>query len=350
MSDDRRRPDDGDRRPPGSFESEMDSFDPDEFGGPLFGATTEQPVVPIEDEFASERISFGSDDSGSLPHWTDPPTGEVPRIPVSEPVKDPTDDIDVWSSFASETAPAAGAEVSEPPKDPTGELTWHDDDPTVDDPTVDDVPSSLTTGRTRAVAAAAAAEPAKREPARITIGTDPSGMPRRPDPKRRGGAPQRPPSAGAKAPAPDGRNLPVAVASGLVLAAVFLGLSHVASGRCGRIRHGGARRCCGGVLLPSDREGLSPRRRRRCCRVRGRTVGCVLGRRHCTSAGHRPCLPRRCGRLHRGRFDRGRSDAEHGHHDARRRVDRCARIVRRTHPALVDLRVRDSRGEPTRWC
>jgi phosphatidate cytidylyltransferase len=224
MSDDRRRPDDSDRRPPGSFESEMDSFDPEEFGGPLFGATTEQPVVPIEDEFASERISFGSDDSGSLPHWTDPPTGEVPRIPVSEPVKDPTDDIDVWSSFASDTVPAVGAEVSEPPKDPTGELTWHDDDPTVDDPTVDDVPASLTTGRTRAVAAAPAAEPAKREPARITIGTDPSGMPRRPDPKRRGGAPQRPPSAGAKAPTPDGRNLPVAVASGLVLAAVFLGL------------------------------------------------------------------------------------------------------------------------------
>ena len=70
-----------------------------------------------------------------------------------------------------------------------------------------------------------APEPARREPARITIGTDPSGMPRRPDPKRHGGAPQRPPSAGATAPAPDGRNLPVAVASGLVLAAVFLGLS-----------------------------------------------------------------------------------------------------------------------------
>jgi phosphatidate cytidylyltransferase len=76
-----------------------------------------------------------------------------------------------------------------------------------------------------AVAATEATEPARREPARITIGTDPSGMPRRPDPKRRGGAPQRPPSAGGTAPAADGRNLPVAVASGLVLAAVFLALS-----------------------------------------------------------------------------------------------------------------------------
>ncbi len=64
-----------------------------------------------------------------------------------------------------------------------------------------------------------------REPARITIGTDPSGMPRRPDPKRRGGSPQRPPSAGATPPPSGDRNLPVAVASGLVLAAVFLALA-----------------------------------------------------------------------------------------------------------------------------
>ena len=64
-----------------------------------------------------------------------------------------------------------------------------------------------------------------REPARITIGTDPSGMPRRPDPKRRGGSPQRPPSAGATPPPSGDRNLPVAVASGLILAAVFLALT-----------------------------------------------------------------------------------------------------------------------------
>jgi phosphatidate cytidylyltransferase len=50
-------------------------------------------------------------------------------------------------------------------------------------------------------------------------------MPRRPDPKRRGAAPQRPPSAGATPPGADGRNLPVAVASGLLLAAAFLALT-----------------------------------------------------------------------------------------------------------------------------
>jgi phosphatidate cytidylyltransferase len=221
MSDDRRQGDEADsasRRRPGSFESEMDSFDPEEFGGPLFGATTEQPVTSFDEDAVRERLSFGSDDSGSLPHWTDPPTGEIPKIPVAEPSESPTDDLDVWSSFASEPAPAG--EPAEAPKDPTGELTWHDDEPVVDE-----APDALTSGRVAAVAATEATEPARREPARITIGTDPSGMPRRPDPKRRGGAPQRPPSAGGTAPAADGRNLPVAVASGLVLAAVFLALS-----------------------------------------------------------------------------------------------------------------------------
>ncbi|MGB9347135.1 MAG: phosphatidate cytidylyltransferase [Ilumatobacteraceae bacterium] len=221
MSDDRSQGDEADsasRRRPGSFESEMDSFDPDEFGGPLFGATTEQPVTSFDDDDARERLSFGSDDSGSLPHWTDPPTGEIPKIPAAEQPESPTDDLDVWSSFASDPVPAT--DVAEAPKDPTGELTWHDDEPAVED-----APDAFTSGRVAAVAATEATEPARREPARITIGTDPSGMPRRPDSKRRGGAPQRPPSAGGTAPAADGRNLPVAVASGLVLAAVFLALS-----------------------------------------------------------------------------------------------------------------------------
>ena len=222
MSDDRRTSDDGSTGRSGSFESDMDSFDPEEFGGPLFGATTEQPITSIDDELAAERISFGTDDSGALPHWTDPPTGEIPKIPVTDKPESPTDDLDVWSSFSSDSGSVpAEASPTEPeaPKDPTGELSWHDDDSTAEE-----VPPARTTGRT-AVVSTTPDVPARREPARITIGTDPSGMPRRPDPKRRGGAPQRPPSAGATASAPDGRNLPVAVASGLVLAAVFLALS-----------------------------------------------------------------------------------------------------------------------------
>jgi phosphatidate cytidylyltransferase len=200
------------RRKPGPFESEMDSFDDDEFGGPLFGATTEQPAVGFEEDAGHEPISLSSDDSGAMPHWTDPPTGEVPRIAAAESA-DPTDDVDVWSSFAG-----TSGDEAEAPKDPTGELTWHDD------ATVDDAPVSPRAVPSGAVPVTETAEPARREPARITIGTDPSGMPRRPDPKRRGASPQRPPSAGATAPGGGTRNLPVAVASGLALAAVFLAL------------------------------------------------------------------------------------------------------------------------------
>lgn len=36
--------------------------------------------------------------AAELPHWTDPPTGEVPRVVASEPLDD---DLDAWSSFAS---------------------------------------------------------------------------------------------------------------------------------------------------------------------------------------------------------------------------------------------------------
>jgi phosphatidate cytidylyltransferase len=36
-----------------------------------------------------------------LPHWTDPPTGEVPRVIASEE----EDDLDAWSTFASSTPP-----------------------------------------------------------------------------------------------------------------------------------------------------------------------------------------------------------------------------------------------------
>jgi phosphatidate cytidylyltransferase len=203
------------RRKPGPFESEMDSFDDEEFGGPLFGATTEQPVVGFDDD-EREPISFGTEESGAMPHWTDPPTGEVPRISAAETASDPNEDVDVWSSFAGSSTTDDAAEA---PKDPTGELSWHDD------PTVDDAPPTPPSRSSGTVPVTEPAEPARREPARITIGTDPSGMPRRPDPKRRGAAPQRPPSAGGTAPIADGRNLPVAVASGLALAAAFLALT-----------------------------------------------------------------------------------------------------------------------------
>ena len=43
-------------------------------------------------------LRFGPDDTGPLPHWTEPPTGEVPKILADEP----HDDVDPWSSFSGQ--------------------------------------------------------------------------------------------------------------------------------------------------------------------------------------------------------------------------------------------------------
>ena len=171
------------RRKPGPFESEMDSFDDDEFGGPLFGATTEQPAIGFDDEPAPEPLCFGSDDTGPMPHWTEPPTGEMPRIAAAEATPDPTDDLDVWSSFAG-AATAADEAAAEAPKTPPVSCRGTTTPPSTMRR------SYRPAARSGAVPVTESAEPPRREPARITIGTDPSGMPRRPDPKRRGAAPR----------------------------------------------------------------------------------------------------------------------------------------------------------------
>ena len=47
-----------------------------------------------------ERISLGAHDGPELPHWTDPPTGEVPRILGGDvPVDD--DDLDAWQALGA---------------------------------------------------------------------------------------------------------------------------------------------------------------------------------------------------------------------------------------------------------
>jgi len=261
MTDDIWRADEegpADRRRPGRLEAEMDAFDEIEFGGPLFGDTSETSVVaaqsaperPTEPESAAEPIevdastgdwpeseSGGSgrlqmdDPSGSMPHWTEDATGEVPVIGRPKPPADPTDDLDVWSTFTTDTPVwKEGDSVDKPsgrvpaasPIDPTGEISWEDA------PIAEPAGAAFdqeTTELHDVVPAAAAAAALPREPARITIGTDPSGMPRRPLPQRRGGSPQRPPATGTRSPGGGKRNLPVAMATGLLLSAVFLAAS-----------------------------------------------------------------------------------------------------------------------------
>src|SRR6187401_3183438 len=80
-------------------EGHRDEFDDEDFGPPLFA---EDPTGELRD--VSGALSFGND-TGPLPHWTEPPTGELPRT-INQPAvtsdADHTDDLDVWSSFTEE--------------------------------------------------------------------------------------------------------------------------------------------------------------------------------------------------------------------------------------------------------
>lgn len=245
-------------------DSRGDDSETDEFGGPLF---PDDPADDHPDErgepTGERRLRFGPDDTGPLPHWTAPPTGEIPRIASPEgadvPDDDDADEVDVWSTFTTESP------------------VWRDDDPATVTGVMDAVPNDFAappdrgggydapsgqigrTDHTGGYGADYGPDPSgefsngvsrpiprsadrgrdpsgsvpipRREPGRITIGTDPSGTPRRqPEPGRRRGGP--PPRAGGRGPrpgapgrgvaAPGARSMPNAVIAGVVLAAVFV--------------------------------------------------------------------------------------------------------------------------------
>src|SRR6266540_2710692 len=62
------------------------------------GGDTEPPegVKLVGDE--GPALRFGPDDTGPLPHWTEPPTGEVPQILADEG----HEDVDPWSTFSGQ--------------------------------------------------------------------------------------------------------------------------------------------------------------------------------------------------------------------------------------------------------
>ena len=80
MTDDWKRRDDTGNRDAEGYGTDFG----DDFGTVKFGDEAVEPV-----------LSFG-DDTGPLPHWTEPPTGEIPKFLQSEPA----DDTDVWSTFS----------------------------------------------------------------------------------------------------------------------------------------------------------------------------------------------------------------------------------------------------------
>ncbi len=206
----RRAPLFGDDEPTSQSEQVGDDpFGDDEEVGDVGRVRPDRREDPPDDD---EPLSFGEGDTGPLPHWTEPPTGEMPRLEARPPAADdpPLDDeLDVWSSFTSES-PVWRDDV---PADPSGEVPQAGSGPPV-------------TGQHDPVSGEVTGV-APREPARITIGTDPSGMPRRPvEPTGRAGArSRRASSTGSQraVPASSGRDMPIAIAVGLLLAAVFIG-------------------------------------------------------------------------------------------------------------------------------
>jgi phosphatidate cytidylyltransferase len=205
---------------------ERDARDPaDEFGGPLFpdedpaAAATDRP-----DDTGERRLTFGPNDTGPLPHWTDPPTGEIPRMaPAAADDPSADDDVDVWSSFTTESPIWRDDVTDEPARDPSGGVDR--------DLTGEVRADALSEPLSRPPTGEIPVEPPRREPGRITIGTDPSGVQRRPPQgsRRRGTAAAATRSGRPAGPArtsavqtPPPRNLPVAIGAGLVLAAIFV--------------------------------------------------------------------------------------------------------------------------------
>ncbi len=91
--------------------SETDEADDDDakFRGEVSAIVAETDATGLSaDELADEPLVIDVSDEGSgpvpLPHWTEPPTGEVPIIlPESETIDDPNaeDDLDSWSAASS---------------------------------------------------------------------------------------------------------------------------------------------------------------------------------------------------------------------------------------------------------
>ncbi len=218
----------------GRAQQDPDDWDDDDLGDPIF-ADESVDDVPLR---------FGPDESGPMPHWTAPPTGEIPRIFAE---KEPGEGVDIWGNYAQPTAAGpvwrdsghAGDEtatVADLGLESIAPLGALDERGTEDE---DDLFFDL--AESPPAAAPEPEPPRPREP--IRIGSDPtgdaptplrqrSGGPTRaggrPGPDDSRGAPR--PGAGAQGrsarPAPTGgtagRDMPTAVAIGLGLAAVFV--------------------------------------------------------------------------------------------------------------------------------
>ena len=195
-------------------------------------AAADRPDDRTDENPAATGLSFG-DESGPLPHWTEPPTGEIPRpddltLTARHDVVGADDGLDDFDLFEEEPTQRRSEDelwatfTAEQP-------VWQADE----EPTAASQQGRVT------------GETPRQEPSRIVIGTDPSGIPRDPSgstERRRTGSrtPQRgvgrapgsrpatrrgPSSSRRPAGRPavsTGRDLPIATAVGILLVAVFV--------------------------------------------------------------------------------------------------------------------------------
>ncbi len=145
------------------------------------------PTVDFGDEFgvvrfsddddSSPALSFDTTDTDQLPHWTEPPTGEVPRFMKDSDDRARADDTGaderagVWSEYNT-PSPTPAAAARRPVVDLTGQT------------------------RVPRQPASRQADPSTGATRRVVIGTDPTGENRRPTSQRQSGAMARPARAG----------------------------------------------------------------------------------------------------------------------------------------------------------
>ncbi|HWC68594.1 MAG TPA: phosphatidate cytidylyltransferase [Acidimicrobiales bacterium] len=153
-------------------------------------------------------LRFGADDTGPLPHWTEPPTGEVPQV-LGE--QDPSNDLDVWSSFASQ-APVwrdEGSESEAVDFTPLAQDAVREQEEEPLESLFEESPPTVRIGD-------ASGDQPRVTPIRTSGGATAATRPR---PVPRHEVPAHPQGAG--------RDMPTAVAVGLGLGAVYVGLANI---------------------------------------------------------------------------------------------------------------------------
>ncbi len=200
---------------------------------------TKDPTVDFGDEFgvvrfsddddSSPAITFDSADTDQLPHWTEPPTGKVPRFLKlgGETESRDNDRTDVWSEYNS-PAPTPSVGSRRPVVDLTGGTRSRQSDapPPVSRPRGDQrvvIGTDPTDERRRPTAPRdpSGSGPRRNSPTQVSRGRQ-SGESRpvvRRDPRDTGRQPRRETSGGRSG---GGRDLPAATAVGALLAAVFI--------------------------------------------------------------------------------------------------------------------------------